>query len=204
MNKINRHQHKRAAETGLKCCFVTKTFYPREEMIRFVVSPAKEVVFDVNEKLPGVGIWMYPLGSSFDMAVQKRIFYKAAKGTVKIPENLKEFVLSSLKEKALKLIGFARKSGTLVFGYEGVKKALEAGAVKIAFEAEDSSENGRNKLYRPTDSFSIFDCFTREELGEMTGQEFQVHVAVTDEKIADVLLQTMKKINLLKGIETKG
>ena len=54
------------------------------------------------------------------------------------------------------------------------------------------------------DNFLIFDFFTREELGEITGQESQVHVAVTDKKIADVLEQTMKKISLLKGIEKKG
>ena len=204
MNKINRHQHKRAAETGLKCCFVTKTFYPREEMIRFVISPFKEVVFDANEKLPGSGIWLYPSKENFDQAVQKRIFYKAAKGTVKIPENLEEIVLSALKEKALKLIGFARKSGSLVFGYEGVKKAIESGIVCLAIEADDSAQNGRKKLYKPTDEFLIFDCFTREELGEITGQESQVHVAVTDKKIAGVLEQTMKKISLLKGIEKKG
>jgi predicted RNA-binding protein YlxR (DUF448 family) len=204
LNKINKHQHKRAAETGLKSCFVTKTFYPREEMIRFVISPDKEVVFDVSEKLPGSGIWMYPLETNFDMAVQKKIFYKAARGTVKIPENLKEFVISSLKEKPLRLIGFSRKSGSLVFGCEGVKKAIESGLVKAAFEAEDSAENGRKKLYRPTDNFPIFDCFSREELGEITGQGEQVHLAVTDEKIVDVLKQTIKKINLLKGIEQKG
>lgn len=173
-------------------------------MIRFVISPSKEVVFDANEKLPGSGIWLYPLKENFELAVQKKIFYKAAKGTVKIPENFEGIVLAILKEKALKLIGFARKSGSLVFGYEGVKKAIEAGAVQLAFEAENSAENGRKKLYRPVDNFLIFDFFTREELGEITGQESQVHVAVTDKKIADVLEQTMKKISLLKGIEKKG
>ncbi len=199
MNKINKHQHKKAAETGLKSCFVTKTFYPREEMIRFVISPSKEVVFDVNEKLPGAGIWLYPLKSSLQLAVDKKLFYKAAKGTVVIPENLQEFILSRLKEKTLTLISFARKSGQLVFGYEAVKKAIEAQNVHIAFEAEDSSENGRTKLYRPTDTFPICDFFTREELGQITGQETQAHLAVTDKNMALVLQQITKKINLLKG-----
>lgn len=199
MNKINRHQHKRAADTGLKSCFVTKEFHPREEMIRFVISPAREVVFDVNEKLPGAGIWMYPLGSSLKLAMDKKLFYKAAKGTVKFADNLDEIIITSLKEKALNLMAFARKSGTLCFGYEGVKKALETQQVVVAFESNDSSEGGRKKLYKPTDSFEIFDCFSREELGRVTGQEMQVHVAVTDKNIAQHLIQTVKKINLLNG-----
>ena len=183
MNKINKHQHKKAAEIGLKSCFVTKTFHPREEMIRFVISPSKEVVFDVNEKLPGAGIWLYPLKESLKTAIEKRIFYKAAKGTVLIPENLESFILFSLKEKILNLIGFARKSGKLVFGYEAVKKAIETQSVHLAFEANDSAENGRKKLYRPTDDFLICDFFTRDELGQLTGQDIQVHLAITDKNI---------------------
>lgn len=199
MNKINRHQHKRAADPGLKLCFVTKEFHKREEMIRFVISPSREVVFDVCEKLPGAGIWLYPLKESFLLAVNKKIFYKAAKGTVKIPENLGEIVLTSLKSKALQLLSIARKSGKLNFGFEGVKKAIEAKQVYVAFEAEDAAKNGHDKLYRSTDKFPIYNCFTRQELGNVTGQDEQVHLVVTDEKIATILIQTIKKINLFQG-----
>ncbi len=199
MNKINRHQHKRAADNGLKSCFVTKKFFPREEMIRFVISPDREVVFDVNEKLPGAGIWLYPTKDSLDAAIEKKIFYKAAKGTVKIPENLREMVINSLKTKALNLISFARKSGCLVFGFEGVKKAIEAQKVLIAFEAQDAAKNGHDKLYRSTDTFPILNCFSRQELGSVTGQDEQVHLVITDEKMATVLIQLIKKVNLLQG-----
>ncbi len=199
MNKINKHQHKRAADTGLKSCFVTKNFYPREEMIRFVISPNREVVFDVNEKLPGAGIWLYPTKESLDKAIEKRIFYKAAKGTVKIPENLRDMVLTALKTKVLNLISFARKSGCLIFGFEGVKKAIAAQNVFIAFEAQDAAKNGHEKLYRSTDTFPIYNCFSRQELGSITGQEEQVHLVVTDEKMARVLVQLIKKVNLLQG-----
>ena len=199
MNKINKHQHKRAADNGLKSCFVTKNFYPREEMIRFVISPEREVVFDVNEKLPGAGIWLYPLKESLDKAIEKRIFYKAAKGTVKIPDNLNNIVLNSLKSKGLNLISFARKSGCLVFGFESVKKAVEAQKILVAFEAEDAAKNGHDKLYRPTDTFPVYNCFSRQELGSVTGQDEQVHLGITDDKMARVLIQLIKKVNLLQG-----
>ena len=168
-------------------------------MIRFVISPDREVVFDVNEKLPGAGMWLYPTKESLDMAIEKRIFYKAAKGTVKIPENLRDVVLNSLKTKALNLISFARKSGVLVFGFEGVKKAVEAQKVFVAFEAQDAAKNGHDKLYRSTDTFPILNCFSRQELGSVTGQDEQVHLVITDEKMASVLIQLIKKVNLLQG-----
>lgn len=168
-------------------------------MIRFVISPDRVVVFDVNEKLPGPGIWLYPTKESFDTAVDKKLFYKAAKGTVRIPDDFKDLVLSLLKTKILNLISLARKSGCLIFGFEGVKKALIAKSVFVAFEALDASKNGHDKLYRPTDVFPIYNCFSRQELGGVTGQDEQVHVVITDEKMASVLVKLIKKINLLQG-----
>ncbi|MBQ8557713.1 MAG: hypothetical protein IJ440_02835 [Alphaproteobacteria bacterium] len=44
MQTKNRHSHKRAADNGYKVCFATKNLLNREEMLRFVISPDKEVV----------------------------------------------------------------------------------------------------------------------------------------------------------------
>ena len=169
-------------------------------MIRFVISPLRDVVFDVNEKLPGAGIWLYPTKESLNTALNKRLFFKAAKGTVNVPIDLEDQILAALTSKIEQLVCFARKSGNLVFGYEAVKKALEAKKVFVAFEADDASKGGHDKLYRPTDDFPVCNYFKREELGRISGQDFQVHMAVTDEKIAQILKQTIKKINLLKGV----
>lgn len=200
----NKHQNKRAADNGLKICFVEKKAYPREEMLRFVISPERVVVFDVNEKLPGTGIWLYPTASNLKNAIQKKLFYKAAGGTVTIPEELFESIQKTLKERCLNLLGLARKAGYLVFGFEGVKKAIETQEIIIAFEATDSSEKGKTKIYRPTDEFLICSCFTREELGQVTGQEAQVHIVVLKSKIATELKQTALKLDLLSDLEKKG
>lgn len=173
-------------------------------MLRFVISPSKEVTFDVSEKLPGAGIWLYPESDNLEKAVAKKLFYKAAGGTVQIPSDLQEQVLNALKKRTLNLLGLARKAGYLVFGYEAVKKALESHEIEVAFESDDSSEKGKNKLYRPSDRFLICSSFTREELGQITGQEAQVHIAVLKSKIAIELKQTALKIDLLSGQQKKG
>lgn len=199
-----KQQNKRAAENGIKICFVAKRSFPREEMLRFVVSPQGEVIFDVYEKLPGAGIWLYPKNGSLEKAIVKNLFCKAAGGMVQVPFDLQNQVLIALKKKVLDLLGLARKAGRLVFGYESVKKALENHEIGVVFEANDSSERGKNKLYLPSDRFLICGYFSRDELGQITGQDVQVHVAVLKSKIAIEIEQIALKIDLLLGREKKG
>lgn len=175
---------------------MTKTAGPREEMLRFVISPDRTVVFDVSEKLPGAGIWLVADKEIVQKAVDKKLFNKAADGVVSIPTDLATDVETLLKQKCISLLGLARKSGYLVFGYEGVKKAIGTGETVIAFEATDAAENGKNKLFRPNDEIQIFECLSREELGQITGQESQVHVAVLRSQIARELTRVATKLNL--------
>ena len=204
MQTKNKHSRKRAAENGMKVCIVTKNTFPRTEMLRFVVSPNREIVFDVDEKLPGKGIWISADKDILQKAVQKKIFNKAAGMSVVIPENLTDIVLGKLQEKCLSLLAFARKAGMLVFGFEGVKKALTNMVVSVAFEADDAAQNGKDKLYRPTDTFPVFSCLTREDLGQITGMEQQVHVAVLDSKLAENLIVAGKKLELYTHCLKKG
>lgn len=204
MTLKNKHPNKRVAQLGEKRCFVSKQTYSRETMIRFVVSPEREVVFDVDEKLPGAGMWLYPTQENMQLAINKKMFNKAAQGTVKIDENLYNIVLERLKSKIIHLLGLARKSGCLAFGYEGVKKMMQSSKIGIAFEANDASENGTKKLYKPNESFIICNYLTRENLGGVTAQDEQVHLAVQEGKIATLLENTVKKIDLLSNQQTKG
>ena len=204
MQTKNKHSRKRAAENGMKVCIVTKNTFPRTEMLRFVVSPNREIVFDADEKLPGKGIWISADKDILQKAVQKKIFNKAAGMSVVIPENLTDIVLGKLQEKCLSLLAFARKAGMLVFGFEGVKKALANMVVSVAFEADDAAQNGKDKLYRPTDTFPVFSCLTREDLGQITGMEQQVHVAVLDSKLAENLIVAGKKLELYTHCLKKG
>ena len=69
-----------------------KEIAPREQMLRFVGRPGQVVQFDAQEVLPGRGMWLHADRSCLEKAINKRIFYKAAKGTVTIPEDLMQLV----------------------------------------------------------------------------------------------------------------
>ncbi len=173
----------------------------REEMLRFVVSDDKTVFFDAAEKLPGRGMWLKADYRTLKNAVEKRIFFKAAKGTVNIPADLVEQVENQLKGRVLSLLGLARKAGVLVFGYEGVKKVLAAHEAVLAFEASDSSERERDKLYH-YEKLKVYDIFTREELGRVAGTDAVAHMVVSGGKVADEINQNVHKLVLF--LQSKG
>ncbi len=204
MQTKNRQMRKRAAENGLKVCLVTKTTYAREEMLRFVVSPEGTLVFDVSERLPGAGLWIKADKAILQTAVSKRLFNKAAGRNVIIPDNLPDTVETELKACCLSLLGMARKAGLLVFGFENVKKSLNTLEAGVAFEAQDAAENGKNKLFRPTDTFPVFSFLSREELGQITGQTEQVHLLVIKSKLAEKLKQAATKTTLYTQDSMKG
>ena len=92
---MKRHNHKNKNPktiVGTRTCFVCKTVAPHEEMLRFVGRPGQVVQFDDQERLPGRGMWLHADKACLEKAIEKRFFYKAAKGTVKIPEDLMQVV----------------------------------------------------------------------------------------------------------------
>ena len=102
---MKRHNHRNKnpkTVAGTKTCFVCKTIAPREEMLRFVGRPGQVVQFDAKEVLPGRGMWLHAKRACLEKAIEKRLFYKAAKGTVKIPEDLTSVVEQQLQKYPIK------------------------------------------------------------------------------------------------------
>ena len=66
-------------------------------MLRFVGRRGQTVQFDAKEVLPGRGMWLHSNKECLTKAIEKRLFFKAAKGTVKIPEDLMQVVEQELQ-----------------------------------------------------------------------------------------------------------
>ena len=209
MKKENfKHNHKNrrhAADVGTKTCFVTKETLPRTEMLRFVSAPGRIITFDGTEKLPGHGFWLKADKDILNQAISKRIFYKAAKGTVKIPDDLADQVRHALKNRCLNLLGLCRKAGLLVYGFEAVKKALATQTPAAVFEALDSSEREENKLIKEDTSFPVWHILSRENLGQIAGETEIVHLALLNGTLSQQANIIARKIDLLEnGSQTKG
>ena len=73
---------------GIRTCFVCKAQDRRENLLRFTGRPGKSLCYDAKEIKAGRGMWVHQ--DCLETAFQKRLFYKAAKGTVRISEELVE------------------------------------------------------------------------------------------------------------------
>jgi len=73
-------------EPGIRTCFVCKAQDRRENLLRFTGQPGKSLCYDAKEINSGRGMWVHQ--DCLETAFQKHLFYKAAKGTVRISEEL--------------------------------------------------------------------------------------------------------------------
>lgn len=158
-------------------CIATGEVQPKYGLVRFVVGPGNEIVPDVLEKLPGRGIWVKADKSALALAVKKRLFARAAKQSVSVPEELIEQVERQLVQRVIELIALSRKAGRAVAGYEKVRSWLDAGEAVVLMQASDGSERGKTKLRTP-EGGRYFGCLTAEELGLAFGREHVIHAAL--------------------------
>ncbi|MGH7184951.1 MAG: RNA-binding protein [Pseudomonadota bacterium] len=173
-------------ESGpLRRCIVSRQTLPKDGLIRFVVGPADELVPDVDERLPGRGIWVASERAAVAMAVTKRLFAKAAKQNVVVAGDLPDRVESLLVRRALNQLGLARRAGAVVAGASKVRAWLEAGRVGLLICAVDGAEDGCRKLRSMAGDATIVGVFTSAELSAALGGDNVVHVAVAGGAFAD-------------------
>ena len=106
----------RPTEARERMCALTRAPAAREDLVRFVESPDGEVVPDLKECLPGRGMW---LGLSRDViaqAIKKRLFGRALRADVKVPDDLAGRIGQLLKRDCLATLSLAAKAGRAVGG----------------------------------------------------------------------------------------
>jgi predicted RNA-binding protein YlxR (DUF448 family) len=185
---------KSQAEAPERSCIVTREAKPKEALIRFVLSPEGKLVPDITGKLPGRGIYVGCSKLLLAEAVAKRLFSKAAKQQVAIPDGLIANVEMQMARRVGEALSFARKAGQVITGFEKVEAACKKGEVEALIHAADAGEDGIKKLafYQgPT-----FMELSRDQLSEVVGRENAVHVAVTHGPAAQFFITEARRFAL--------
>jgi len=137
------------AQTGPeRRCVVTGQILPKSRLLRFVVSPDGEVVADVAGRLPGRGIWLCPSRDVVNTALGKKLFARAARRQVRVPDDLADRIEVMLVSRCLSTLGMARRSGQAVAGYEKVRAEILAGRARVLVEASDGAKDGSARTVR--------------------------------------------------------
>ncbi len=179
-------------------CIATGEVQPKAGLIRFVVGPDGTVVPDLAEKLPGRGIWVAANRASLTKAVTKKLFARAAKQSVSMPETLVEDVERQLARRVVDGISLARKAGRAVAGYEKVKSWLATGEAVILIQASDGSGRGKSKLSSPPGKGTYIGVLTASELGLAFGREHVIHAALAGGGLTKRVVEDASRLSGLR------
>ena len=187
-------------------CIVSGDVMPDSRLVRFVAAPDGQVVPDVAAKLPGRGLWVTATRKAVTLAVEKKLFARAAKAPVTAAADLAERTEKALVTRMLGDLGIARRSGALVLGFDNVLRALDSARPPgILIEAIDGSGDGKRKLYNAAHARGmkpqVLECLTSAELGLALGRENVIHAAVQPGGLAERLTFDAER---LKGFRPAG
>lgn len=187
----------------LRRCLASGRTRPKEDLLRFAVSPDGEVVFDAEGRLPGRGLWLSLGRDVVNTALAKGLFAKAARRKVNAPADLADRIEAQLKRRCLDLLGFARRSGAAVSGFEKVLAEAKAARVALLLEAKDGADGGRDKVLqamRATQrSTQVAALFSAEDLGQPFGRDRAVHVAIAPGVMAERLAEEIDRLMRYQG-----
>lgn len=202
-----------------QCC-LTRQSLPTTDLLRLCVGPDGDLVPDLKENLPGRGVWITLSRKSFEMAVEKRSFGRALKGSVKVDEDLGDKIDQLLEYSVLSRLGLARKAGQLILGAGKVESGLASHSVRLRILASNAApDSGRkmaskqasaNRVYdeetmEPVDDDeqpagqTLIDTFTLEQLSVALGAENVIHAAVTNKAAAKSIEQSWKRLETYRN-----
>ena len=188
----------RHKDTRQRRCAVTRVPGTSDTLLRFAIAPDGRILPDLQERLPGRGIWLVARREVLEKALAKNLFARAAHGPVAAPADLADQVSAGLRQRCLDLLSLARRGGHAVCGQHKVRALLERGEAAILVQAHDAADGGKRRLAALgsglCDGLLIDESFTAEELGRPFGRGSSVHVAVARSGIAVKLLGALRRL----------
>lgn len=188
-------------------CIVSRKVLPREQLVRFVLSPDGVVVPDLKARLPGRGAWVDATMAMVNEAVRRNLFARAFKRSVEVPDGLSDQVAEQLKTSALGALGLAQRAGLVLSGFTKVEAALRGSDAGFLLQAADGAPDGLRKLAGLARTTPICRIFTSEELSLALGRGNVIHAAVRSGPQLQALLGRCRRYARYLGqncaVETK-
>ena len=183
--------------TPQRSCLACREIKDKGQLLRFVLAPDRTVVPDLQQKLPGRGVYTCLKGSCLSRAAQKKQFSRGFKGEVLggEAETLTRQVTEKMEERIASYLSLANKGGKIVSGSDQVMDKLKKGGAGILFLATDISTDIGEK-FRGVARLKEVRCmtmFTKERLGGLIGKELRSVLAVTDSGFVASLALEMEK-----------
>lgn len=179
----------------LRRCIVTRESQPKDGMIRFVLGPpGRALVPDLAGRLPGRGMWLSARADVLERALSRGAFARAARGPVQAPPDLRATIEDGLRARIRDLLGFARRAGQVVVGFQQAREWLRAGRAGLLVGAADGSPAERARLRGERD-VPVVDALDAAALGSVFGRDHAVHAAVARGRLAQQIAREAARLS---------
>lgn len=184
-------------------CLASAQVRDKETMIRFVVGPDRTLVADIDGKLPGRGLWLSASRDMIQTACAKKLFAKAARQAVVVPQGLEARVEELLVRRCAAILGMARRAGDLVVGFEKVRAQVAAGKAGVLLAARDGAADGRRKIKAIAPHIPVLDLLSGAELGAAVGRPNTVHMAIAPGRLAERVMGEHARLSGFRQAENE-
>lgn len=188
----------------MRKCIVTGEIKEKSQLLRFVITPDKQIVPDFYKKLPGKGVYVSISYDVLQQAIAKNVFSKVLKKNVKVSADLLQIVENILHKNALNAISLAKKAGNTVIGMDKVLEALKAGKVQFILEATDAGGDGQKKLSHYTENMQVYRLFSVEELDKALDKGNTVYLAFLKQEMSKMVQDNFEKLSTFLKDKNNG
>ena len=129
-------------------------------------------------------MWLSARADVIERAVTRGAFAKAARGQVLAPPELRAAIEDGLRGRVRDLVGFARRAGQAVSGWQAVREWLQASRVGLLVQAADGSPAEKARLLGHR-VVPVVAPLSAAELGAPFGRDRAVHVAIARGRMAE-------------------
>ena len=139
-------ENSKTASPKLFTCLSTGLKLDSRNLLKFVLAPDNSLTLDLMDRLPGEGFRISASREVLEDFCKKDLFSQTASCQVIIREDFISYVETALVEHFNSTIGFCRRAGFLIWGFEKVRNALIKKEVTLRIEALDGSTSEKRKL----------------------------------------------------------
>ena len=139
-------ENKKITSPKLFTCLSTGLKLDSKNLLKFVLAPDNSLTLDLMDNLPGRSFWITASREVLEASCKKDLFSETASCQVIMRENFISYVETALVEQFNSTLGFCRRAGFLIWGFEKVKTALVKKEVILRIEALDGSKSEKRKL----------------------------------------------------------
>jgi predicted RNA-binding protein YlxR (DUF448 family) len=205
----------------VRMCAVARQVRSIDELIRFVVSPAGEVIPDLKRKLPGRGLWISASRRAVAEAVRRHQFSRGFKREVRVSPSLAIDTEALLARSAIEALAMAAKAGQVICGFGKVEEALRSrqaqASIQALIHASDGAAEGIRKLDAivrqnagvndKSTQFPVLTALTSEQLDLALGRSNVIHAALLAGPASKTFLsrsQTLVQYRMADDDKTPG